>query len=68
MTNTSKLALVATIAAISIASPALAQLRDRGVDTFAIVPPNSTIAPVTNPELTGGGNSGYNESLLKNQW
>jgi hypothetical protein len=68
MINTPKLAFVAAIAAFSITSPALAQLRDRGADTFTIVPPNSTIAPATNPEITGGGNSGYNESLVKNQW
>ncbi len=68
MTNTSKLALIAVIAAFSIASPALAQSRGRGVDGYAIVPPNNVIAPSNNPEFTGGGNDGYNASLLKNQW
>lgn len=68
MTNTSKLALIAVIAAFSIASPALAQWRGRGVDGFAMVPPNNAIAPSNNPEFTGGGNDGYNASLLKNQW
>lgn len=68
MTNMSKLALIAAIAAFSITSPALAQLRGRGVDGFAMVPSNNSIAPANNPEFTGGGNDGYNASLLKNQW
>jgi len=68
MTHTSKLALIAAIAAFSIASPALAQLRGRGVDGVVMVPPNNTIAPANNSEFTGGGNDGYNASLLKNQW
>ena len=68
MTNMSKLALIAAIAAFSIASPALAQLRNHGVDGFTMVPPNSTIAPVNSPKFTGGGNDGYNAGLLKNQW
>jgi hypothetical protein len=32
------------------------------------VPPNATISQPTEPAYTGGGSSGYNESLLKNQW
>lgn len=68
MTKTSKLALAIAIAAFSIASPALAQLRGSGVDGFAMVPPNSTFAPANHPEFTGGGNDGYNDNLQTNQW
>jgi hypothetical protein len=68
MTNTSKLALVAAIVAFSIATPALAQLRDRSVDSFRMVPPNSAIAPQYNPELTGGGSAGYNQNLVEGRW
>lgn len=68
MTNTSKLALAIAISAFAIASPALAQLRGRSVDGFTTVPPNSTIAPVSHPEFTGGGNDGYNDNLQTNEW
>jgi len=43
-------------------------LSDSGSDTFGVAPPNGTVAPVDNPEVTGGGNAGYNDQLLKNQW
>ena len=68
MTNISKLVLVAAIAALSIASPALAQSRDDGREAFGMVPPNATFSPANDPANTGGGSHGYNENLLKNQW
>lgn len=68
MTISSKLALAIAIAAFSIVPPALAQLRGSGVDDFTMVPPNSTIAPTSHPEFTGGGNDGYNDSLQTNEW
>jgi hypothetical protein len=71
MTKISKLILVAAIAAAGTASPVFAQSRDNGrnaYDRYDMVPPNATISQPTEPAYTGGGSSGYNESLLKNQW
>jgi hypothetical protein len=72
MIKTSKLLLIATIAAAGIASPVLAQSRHNGRDAYAMVPtiasPGETPWQATDPAYTGGGSSGYNESLLKNQW
>jgi hypothetical protein len=72
MIKTSKLLLTAAIAAASIASPALAQSRHNGRDAYAMVPtiasPEAALRHATDPAYTGGGSSGYNESLLKNQW
>ena len=68
MINKSKLALIAAIAVIGIASPALAQSRyDSGREAYAMVPFNPTIAPANDPAATGGGSAGYNENL-KYQW
>lgn len=101
MTNKSKLAIAAVIAALSIASPALAQSYDpsagtgnvlpfaygaggvkqrwtalppaneqvavhrNGLGAYAMVPraPRAGLNP-SNPALSGGGSTGYNEMLL----
>jgi hypothetical protein len=101
MTNKSKLAIAAVIAALSIASPALAQSYDpsagtgnvlpfaygaggvkqrwtalppanaevavhrNGLGAYARVPraPRADVNP-SNPALSGGGSTGYNEMLL----
>jgi hypothetical protein len=71
MIKTSKLMLIAAIAAASIASPVFAQSRDNGrdaYDMYDMVPPHASVSPATDPAYTGGGSSGYNENLLKNQW
>ncbi len=68
MIKSSKLLLIAAIAAASIASPVFAQSRDDGRNAYAMVPPNATTWQPTDPAYTGGGSRGYNESLLKNQW
>jgi hypothetical protein len=74
MANVSKLILGATIAAVSIASPALAAHKGKngyvtqssqrsGVRAFASVPRS-----VDDPAVTGGGSIGYNQNLRLNQW
>jgi hypothetical protein len=68
MINRSRLVLIAAIAVVSMASPALAQSRDDGRQAFDMVPPNTTSSPANDPANTGGGSRGYNETLLKNQW
>jgi hypothetical protein len=72
MFKTSKLLLIATIAASGIASPVLAQSRHNGRDAYAMVPTivshNATPWQATDPAYTGGGSNGYNENLLKDQW
>ena len=80
MANVSKVILRAAIAAVSIASPALAAPKGKstsahqngyvtqsnqgsGVRAFASVPRSAD-----DPAVTGGGSSGYNQSLRLNQW
>ena len=78
MANVSKVILGAAIAAVSIASPALAAHKGKptsahgyvtqssqgsGVRAFASVPRS-----VDDPAVTGGGSVGYNQSLRLNQW
>jgi opacity protein-like surface antigen len=78
MANVSKVILGAAIAAVSLASPALAAHKAKpihqngyvtqssqgsGVRAFASVPRS-----VDDPAITGGGSSGYNQSLRLNQW
>jgi hypothetical protein len=71
MIKTSKLLLIAAIAAAGIASPVLAQSRLNGRDAYAMVPIvqfNATPWRTIDPAYTGGGSAGYNENLLKDQW
>jgi hypothetical protein len=68
MIRTSKLLLIAAIAAAGIASPVFAQSRDDGRNAYAMVPSYAAAWQSTDPTYTGGGSRGYNESLLKNQW
>jgi hypothetical protein len=72
MIKTSKLLLIAAIAAAGIASPVLAQSRHNGRNAYAMVPitvsHNTAPWQATDPAYTGGGSSGYNENLLKDQW
>ena len=78
MNGVARLGLFAIIAAVGMASPAFAQTRHQhevrqsqgatgdhqsGLNAFAAVPSN-----VDSPALTGGGSTGYNESLRTNQW
>jgi hypothetical protein len=69
MIKQSKLILIAAIAAVSLASPVLAQsrhTRDDGQRAFAMVP--ATGSGLHDPAITGGGSRGYNENVLKDQW
>lgn len=72
MIKTSKLLLIAAIAAAAIASPAFAHSRHNGREAYAMVPvvdaPGAATWRPTDPTLSGGGSIGYNENLLKNQW
>jgi hypothetical protein len=68
MITKTTLAIIVATATIGIATPVLAQYRNSGEDAFAMVPRYSTIAPANNPAATGGGSSGYNDNLLKDQW
>jgi hypothetical protein len=68
MISKSKLALIAAVAAIGIASPVLAQSRDSGRDLFDVAPSNVAASTVYDPAATGGGSIGYNESQTTNQW
>jgi hypothetical protein len=82
MTNLSRVALIAAVAAIGLASPAFAQtqrvavhhVRHRtpmgtqtGTDAFAMVP-GFQGGSAFSPSSTGGGSIGYNENLRKDQW
>lgn len=62
MINTSKIALIAAVVAIGLASPVLAQARDSGRGAFAMVPHGDWSNA---PAATGGGSIGYNEDLAK---
>ena len=78
MSGVARLGLFAVVAAVGMASPAFAQTSHQhevrrslgttgdhqsGLNAFAAVPRN-----IDSPALTGGGSTGYNESLRTNQW
>jgi hypothetical protein len=77
MTNISRLVCIIAVLAGGITSPALAEsakatvsqhkrinatIPQRGISSFATVPQGAY-----SPALTGGGSSGYNESLIKDE-
>jgi hypothetical protein len=80
MANVSKLMLGAAIAAVSIASPALAAHKAKPISAHQngyVVQSNqgsgarafaSVPRSVDDPAVTGGGSIGYNQSLRLNQW
>ena len=76
MTTNSKIAMLVTLAAISIASPAFAQSfdpakerqkrvasRHEGLDAFAMAPRAQSGSVSDDPINAGGGSFGYNEEL-----
>lgn len=82
MTQLSRLALIAAVAAMGVASPAFAQtprvavhhVRHRspvgaqiGTNAFAMVP-GFQGGSAFSPSSTGGGSVGYNENLRKDTW
>ena len=62
MLKTSTFALLAAVLAVSVASPVLAQSRDNGRGSFAMVPHGDD---ANAPALTGGGSAGYNADIGK---
>ena len=82
MANITKVILVAAIAAVSIASPALAQyasqkeaISARHSGRVRISSHQSALRAfasgprsIDDPALTGGGSVGYNENLRLNRW
>jgi hypothetical protein len=68
MITKTTLAIIVAITTVGIASPVLAQSRDRGEDAYAMVPPFAANSAVNNPAITGGGSVGYNDTVLKGQW
>jgi hypothetical protein len=75
MITNSKLVLIAAITTVGIASPAFARSYAPEVGTgsprlygYVMIPAGQPIPTVNEPAATGGGNLGYNEGLLKNQW
>lgn len=73
MTRICKLALIA-VAAVSVASPVLAQSQHRvamhkggGLDAFAMAP-GAPGGSAFSPAGTGGGSIGYNEHLRHDTW
>jgi hypothetical protein len=82
MTNLSRLALIAAVAAMGLASPAFAQTQrvavhhvrhhtpagaQTGSNAFAMVP-SFQGGSAFSPSSTGGGSVGYNENLRTDQW
>jgi opacity protein-like surface antigen len=80
MANVSKLMLGAAIAAVSIASPALAAHKAKPISAHQngyVAQSNqgsgarafaSVPRSVDDPAVTGGGSIGYNQNLRLNQW
>ena len=80
MATASKLMLGAVIAAVSIASPALAAHKSKPISAHQngyVTQSNqgsgvrafaSVPRSVDDPAVTGGGSIGYNQSLRLNQW
>jgi hypothetical protein len=80
MANVSKLMLGAAIAAVSIASPALAAHKGKPISAHQngyVAQSNqgngarafaSVPRSVDDPAVTGGGSIGYNQNLRLNQW
>jgi opacity protein-like surface antigen len=80
MANVSKLMLAAAIAAVSIASPALAAHKGKPISAHQngyVAQSNqgsgarafaSVPRSVDDPAVTGGGSIGYNQNLRLNQW
>ncbi|HTV36677.1 MAG TPA: hypothetical protein VMF12_09605 [Xanthobacteraceae bacterium] len=72
MIKATTLAIIAATAAISIATPALAQTPrygdplpgEKGFHSFALVPGEPHSYSV-NPEANGGGSAGYNTLILQ---
>jgi hypothetical protein len=82
MTNFSRVALIAAVAAMGLASPAFAQMQrvavhhvrhhtsagtQTGSNAFAMVP-SFQGGNAFSPSSTGGGSVGYNENLRKDTW
>ena len=82
MTNLSRFALIAAVAAVGLASPAFAQSQrmavhhvrhhtttthQSGMNAFAMVPSFQGSSALS-PSSTGGGSFGYNEHLRQDQW
>lgn len=61
MSKASKLVFIATVVAIGITSPVLAQSRDNGQNAYAMVPHEDS----NSPAFTGGGSTGYNAYQAK---
>ena len=80
MANVSKLMLGAAIAAVSIASPALAAHKGKPISAHQngyVAQSNqgsgarafaSVPRSVDDPAVTGGGSIGYNQNVRLNQW
>jgi hypothetical protein len=82
VTNLSRLALIAAVAAMGLASPAFAQTQRVAVHhvrhhaTAGVQPGSNSLAMVPSfqggsafsPAFTGGGSIGYNENLRTDQW
>lgn len=70
MTKTSKFAFLATVVAIGISSPVLAQSRDDGRNAYGLINGRNAYDMVVpqdsnSPAFTGGGSTGYNANLPK---
>jgi hypothetical protein len=80
MANVSKMILGAAIAAVSIASPAMAAHKGKPISAHqngyvrqsgqgsGVRAFASVPRSVDDPAVTGGGSIGYNQSLRLNQW
>ena len=83
MANVAKVMLGVAIAAVSIASPALAQYASQGGPSISAYHSKhlrisshrsgsrafaSVPRSIDDPAVTGGGSVGYNENLRLNQW
>jgi hypothetical protein len=67
MIRVSVFALVAAIAAVSLAVPASAAARHSGRPLYDVVPQGQAVVNGTvnsdDPSLTGGGSTGYNQMI-----
>jgi len=63
MIRISVFALVAVIAAVSLAVPASAAARHSGRPLYDVVPQGQAAVNSDDPSLTGGGSTGYNQMI-----